>query len=169
MADLVALGAAVLPGEVVAVGTTAASVQAYEYTGGLAVGDPATALGRPLSARLGPWLLGGVFDGLLRPLDTAPTWLVPASDRPRGADRSWPWRPSVAAGAVVGAGDVLGTVPGAGSVAYRVLVPPGASGRVERVVAAGEQPADRPVAVVAGRPVLLGESWPVRRPRPVRG
>lgn len=168
MAELVGLGDRELPGEVVAISAAAVSVQAYEYTGALAVGDPATALGRPLSARLGPWLLGGVFDGLLRPLHTAPTWLVPASDRPPDSDRSWAWQPSVAPGALVGEGDELGTVPGPGGVAYRVLVPPGGGGQVDRVVAAGEQPADQPVAVVAGRPVLLGHSWPVRRARPVR-
>ncbi len=44
------------------------TAQVYEYTGGLRVGDRAAGLGRPLSARLGPGLLGGIFDGLLRPL-----------------------------------------------------------------------------------------------------
>ena len=57
------------------------SIQAYEYTGGLAAGAPVAALGRPLSARLGPGLLGGVFDGLLRPLTAAPTWLAPGAQR----------------------------------------------------------------------------------------
>ena len=66
MSEVVALGAHGIPGEVVALRGAVATVQAYEYTGGLAVGDPANALGRPLSARLGPHLLGGVFDGLLR-------------------------------------------------------------------------------------------------------
>jgi V/A-type H+-transporting ATPase subunit A len=167
MSDLVGLGPAGLPGEVVAVGTTAASVQAYEYTGGLAVGDPVTPLDRPLSARLGPWLLGGVFDGLLRPLTSAPTWLEPATDQREDASQ-WEWRPTVAEGAEVGPGGVLGTVAGAGSVDYRVLVPPQARGRVDQVAEAGPYPADRPVAVVAGAPVRVGTSWPVRRPRPVR-
>ena len=33
-------------------------------------------LGAPLSVRLGPHLLGQVFDGLLRPLSQAPVWLT---------------------------------------------------------------------------------------------
>ncbi len=81
MSELVGLGAKGLPGEVVAIRGSIVSVQAYEYTGGLAAGEPVTALGRPLSARLGPDLLGGVFDGLLRPLTTAPTWLTPDATR----------------------------------------------------------------------------------------
>ncbi|MYR24556.1 ATPase, partial [Streptomyces sp. SID6137] len=68
MHDLIALGADRLPGEVVAIRGDTATVQAYEYTGGLAPGHPAEPLGVPLSVRLAPDLLGGVFDGLLRPL-----------------------------------------------------------------------------------------------------
>ena len=166
MSDLVGLGAAGLPGEVVAVGTTVASVQAYEYTGGLAVGDPVIPLGRPLSARLGPWLLGGVFDGLLRPLTSAPTWLQPDTDQ-REITSAWEWEPAVEEGAEVVPGAVLGRVPGAGSVDYRVLVPPGVRGRVRGLAPAGAHPAERPVATVADTPVGLGTSWPVRRSRPV--
>ncbi|MFC4783829.1 V-type ATP synthase subunit A [Nocardioides sp. MAHUQ-72] len=166
MADLVALGAAGLPGEVVAVGTEAASVQAYEYTGGLAVGDRVTALGRPLSARLGPWLLGGVFDGLLRPLASAPTWLEPDTDQ-RDTGSQWEWRPAVGVGDEVTPGAVLGTVPGAGSVDYRVLAPPGVGGPVRWLAGPGTYTADEPVADVAGTSVTMGATWPVRRPRPV--
>jgi len=167
MADLVGLGSAGLPGEVVAVGTATASVQAYESTGGLAVGDPVTVLGRPLSARLGPWLLGGVFDGLLRPLGTAPTWLEPDTDQ-RDVPGQWSWQPAVRPGEEVTPGAVLGTVPGAGSLDYRVLVPPRVRGPVRWVAPAGRIGGAEPVADVAGEPVGVGTEWPVRRPRPVQ-
>ena len=167
MAELVALGPHELPGEVVGIRGSTVAVQAYEYTGGLAVGDRAAPLGRPLSARLGPWLLGGVFDGLLRPLGSAPTWLVPDADQPQ-PDSVWEWRPVVAPGEQVTAGQVLGTVPGAGSVEYRVLVPPGVAGPVDWCAKPGEHPSSEPVATVAGRAVGWDVSWPVRRPRPVR-
>jgi len=168
MAELVGLGAAQLPGEVVAIRGTTISVQAYEYTGGLAAGDPVTALGRPLSARLGPELLGGVFDGLLRPLTAAPTWLVPQADRSLPSV-PWTWQPSVAAGTEVTEGSRLGSVPDAGSVEYRVLVPPAVSGRVEWLADPGLFTSTDTVAVVGGTPVSVGADWPVRRPRPVRG
>lgn len=71
MHDMVVLGAARVPGEVVAIQGDTATIQAYEYTGGLAPGHPAEPEGRPLSVRMAPDLLGGVFDGLLRP------WPVP--------------------------------------------------------------------------------------------
>ena len=142
------------------------TAQAYETTGGLAVGDPAVALGRPLSARLGPDLLGGVFDGLLRPLADAPVWLVPRSDRPDIATL-WDWRPHASAGVEVTAGSVLGTLPEVSGIEYRVLVPPGVQGVIEHVADPGRYRGDDVLATVAGTEVHLAESWPVRRPRPV--
>ena len=167
MSELLALGAAGLPGEIVAIRGTQVTVQAYEYTGGLAVGDPATPLGRPLSARLGPDLLGGVFDGLLRPLAGAPTWLVPGPDQAE-TTAAWTWKPAVDPGQTVSQGEVLGSLPDVAGVDYRVLVPPGVNGRVDAVEPAGQYRTDHPVAVVNGIPVSLSAEWPVRRPRPVR-
>jgi len=166
MAEVVALGREELPGEVVAIRDDVLSVQAYEYTGGLAAGDAVEARGHPLAALLGPDLLGGVFDGLLRPLSGAPTWLTASA--PRGGGRTdWEWHPSVVVGDRVEEGAVLGTVP-AGGIEYRVLVPPGVAGPVERLAAAGGRGADDVVAVVGGVDVALSTRWPIRRPRPVR-
>jgi V/A-type H+-transporting ATPase subunit A len=167
MSELVELGRNQVPGEVVAIRDQFVSVQAYEYTGGVAAGDPVTALGRPLSARLGPELLGGVFDGLLRPLAGAPVWLTAGTRQPAGR-ANWNWQPSVATGEQIDQGSVLGTVPGAGGIEYRVLTPPGVAGVVEQLAAAGEHPADRVVATVGGVDVSMTAQWPVRRPRPVR-
>jgi V/A-type H+-transporting ATPase subunit A len=167
MSELVGLGEQGLPGEVVAIRGTTITVQAYEYTGGLAAGDPAAALGRPLSARLGPELLGGVFDGLLRPLRSAPTWLVPDADR-RDGNTTWTWRPSVAMGATVTEGTVLGTLPDAGCVEYRILVPPGLNGRVDGLAEPGTYLPSDTLATIGGTSVRLGTDWPVRRARPVR-
>ena len=77
VSDVIELGAHRLPGEAVAVRGDLTTVQAYDYTGGLAPGDPARSRAEPLSAVLGPHLLGGIFDGLLRPLAGAPVWLEP--------------------------------------------------------------------------------------------
>jgi V/A-type H+-transporting ATPase subunit A len=167
MAELVAVGPGRLPAEVVALAEYA-TAQAYEYTGGLAPGDPVAALGRPLSARLGPGLAGGVFDGLLRPLAGAGTWLAPG--RTGEADgRGWSFTPRAELGAVVGPGDLLGTVEDAGPVAHRVLVPPGvAAGRLSALRPAGHYRGDEPVATVDGTEVTLAGWWPVRRPRPFR-
>jgi len=165
MHDIVEIGTARLPGEIVAIRGGTATVQAYEYTGGVAPGHPARGRGEPLSAPLGPHLLGGVFDGLLRPLSGAGDWLDPA--RPPAADqREWAFTPSVRDGDTAAEGAELGTVANPGQVPYRVLVPAGVSGVVTGAHPAGATTADAVIASVGGTAVPLTTRWPVREPRP---
>jgi len=168
MYDIIELGERRLPGEAVAIRDDVTTVQAYEYTGGLAPGEPATSRGEPLSARLGPHLLGGVFDGLLRPLTGAPAWLEPGQSRAAASSREFDFTPEVAPGAAVSDGSVLGSVSTASGVAYRVLAPPGLTGTVEEVRPAGPAPGDAVLATISGTPVPLTSSWPIRRSRPYR-
>ncbi|MET9450513.1 V-type ATP synthase subunit A [Streptomyces cinerochromogenes] len=166
MHDLVALGATRLPGEVVAIHGDTATIEAYEYTGGLAPGHPAEPQGRALSVRLAPDLLGAVFDGLLRPLAGIGDLLTAGGRRTGEPDRrTWSFTPRVAEGATVAAGDVLGEI--GASVPLRLLVPPDLSGEVTWVAAAGDHPSDITLAVAGGQEVRMEQSWPVRRPRPV--
>ncbi|WP_233534332.1 V-type ATP synthase subunit A [Streptomyces murinus] len=166
MHDLIALGADRLPGEVVAIRGDTATVQAYEYTGGLAPGHPAEPLGVPLSVRLAPDLLGGVFDGLLRPLTDSGDLLTTGGPATAVSGRvSWPFTPRVERGSRVVAGAVLGEI--GGRVPLRLLVPPGLSGEVGWIAPAGEHPPDAVLAEVDGQQVRMAQRWPVRRPRPV--
>ncbi len=167
MSEVVELGPLGLRSEVVALAGQITTLQAYEYTGGLGPGAEVVATGEPLSAPLGPGLLGGIFDGLLRPLAGAGTWLTPGgSDSPD--PRRWTFEPEVAPGDEVGGGQILGSIHGAGPVALRLLVPPGVAGAVEHMVEAGAYPADATLAVISGRPVSMQQRWPVRSPRPYR-
>ena len=168
MSELVALGEHGIPGEVVALRDSVATVQAYEYTGGLSVGQPARALGRPLSARLGPHLLGGVFDGLLRPLDGAGTWLTATEQRSASLAGPVTWKPEVVVGDRVAEGTRLGILPGDGPIEHRVLVPPNLTGTVEWVAPAGRLSVDETLASVGPVAIRATEDWPVRRSRPVQ-
>lgn len=168
MSEIVTLGGYGLPGEVVAIRGDVSTVQAYEYTGGLAPGDQASVQGAPLSAVLGPHLLGGVFDGLLRPLDTTGTWLTPERPPAGPAGQLFEFTPESADGEVLSAGACLGTVANPGRVRYRVLVPPGTAGEVSQLHEAGPVASDDVIAAVGGRPVPLAITWPVRTARPHR-
>ena len=167
MHELVTLGTERIPAEVVAIRGEQVTVQAYEYTGGLGPGAGVVALGRPLSAWLGPGLLGGVFDGLLRPLHTAPTWLAPGHDSEID-DKTWHFESKAVIGADLTPGMVLGVVPGAGSVPHRVQVPAGMSGTLDWIAAARDYAADEVIASIGGQPVAIAARWPVRQARPYR-
>ncbi|GAA4199345.1 V-type ATP synthase subunit A [Microbispora amethystogenes] len=163
MFESVVLGPHRLPGEIIALRGDRATVQAYEYTGGLAPGQPAERRGAPLSARLGPHLLGGVFDGLLRPLGGAGMWLDPAAPPARTEARSWCFTPLAGEGRAAARGTPLGSVESGSSPPYLVLSP---GGEVSRIRPAGPCPSGAPVAVVGGAEVALEREQPVRRALP---
>ncbi len=172
MLELIAVGPRRISAETVAISGTRATLQAYEYTGGLKAGDVAASTGGELSGLMGPGLLGQVFDGLMRPLSSAPMWLTPersvSAEDPTVLAREWTFRPTAVAGARVSAGDVLGTVPDAGSVEHRVLVPAGISGELTWLAPESRVHVLDAVAVIEGHEVALSERCPVRRPRPFR-
>ncbi|HEU5426643.1 MAG TPA: V-type ATP synthase subunit A [Actinocrinis sp.] len=188
VSELILLGPRALPGEIVALRGRLLTVQAYEYTGGLEPGDPAFPQGRPLSAALGPGLLGGVFDGLLRPLASAGTWLDAGSGIAAGSgaaqahehERTWQFLPAARPGDRLGPGQLLGTLATPGCVEHRVLVPPDPSPQpdgvrreagleLEWIAEPGDYPAHAVIARIGGEQVALTEYWPIRRPRPTAG
>ncbi len=168
MSDVVELGALRIPAEVVSVAHERVTAQAYEYLGGLRVGDLAVGLGRPLSAPLGPGLLGGTFDGLLRPLTGAAEWLTPGALGARTPPAAFAFRPTAKQGDSVAAGTLLGVVASGERIEHRVLVTPGVSGRVDWIAAAGQLAADAVIARIGNREIALTEWWPIRLPRPLR-
>ena len=169
MLDLVEVGEGRLPGEVISLEAGVATVQVYSYTGGLRPGDPVVTTGQPLRAELGPGLLGGVFDGMLRRLSGAEERLRPgARASTLDPERRWAFTPLLAPGDAVAGGAVVGEVPESAAITFRVLVPPGLDGTIEWIAPAGEYAIDEPIARVSGVEIALASRWPVRRPRPVR-
>lgn len=172
--DVVLVGAAGLPGEVIRLEPGVVVVQVYEDTSGLRAGEPVEGTGRPLEVELGPGLLGGIFDGIQRPLPAMARGhggperpfvergaRLPALDR----ERTWSFEPVLAEGATAGPGDVLGSVQ-EGPLVHRVLVPHGVAGEVGALVAGAVRVEDV-VAEVGGTPVTLLRRWPVREALPV--
>src|SRR5271154_1131428 len=68
MYELTKVGKEGLMGEVIKIEQDKVTIQVYEETSGLGVGDPVARLGRPLCVELGPGLLDNIFDGIQRPL-----------------------------------------------------------------------------------------------------
>ncbi len=186
--DVVRVGRFGLIGEVIRLSGDAspgseqalATIQVYEDTTGLKIGEPVINTGVPLVAELGPGLLGRVYDGLQRPLEDLAVATGHFLERgvmasPLPMDKRWPFTPCITNGQRVGPGDVLGVVPETQTIEHRVLVPPEVSGRVIEV-RAGEFTVNEPIAVLdtdsnsqtTRRELTLLQRWPVRRPRPYR-
>jgi V/A-type H+-transporting ATPase subunit A len=179
--DAVAAGEAVrvgpgrLLGEVLNVRSDRSTVQVYEETAGLRIGDPIEPSGAPLLAWLGPGMLGTTFDGLQRPLAriaATGSWrLTPGlEERALDADRRWTFTANLRPGDEVDAGDVLGSVQ-EGPVRHRILVPADSPGGTLSALAPGDYTVEEPIGRLRtpdGEVTLrLAHPWPMRRPRPV--
>jgi V/A-type H+-transporting ATPase subunit A len=171
--ELAGVGRGGLLGEVIRLSGATATLQVYEDTGGLAVGEPLALSGQTLSVRLGPGLLGSILDGLGRPLDVLVQRsgdfiglgaTVPTLD----PEKRWRFQPTLSPGTEVSAGDVLGTVEERPGFLHRILLPPGTRGTVAEL-AAGEYTVEAPVGrLMDGTPLRLSHPWGVRTPRPTR-
>jgi V/A-type H+-transporting ATPase subunit A len=166
MFDVVAIGASGLAGEIVSIVEDVATAQVYEYDGGVAPGDPVTSRGQPLSITLGPGLLGGVFDGVLRPLEPDNVWLTPGRGGDPSGEMTWRFTPAAAVGAQLTSGALLGRVTEGERFEHRILVPPGVGGILEWLAPDGDVTVSQPIARLGGLEVALSHRWPVRRPRP---
>jgi V/A-type H+/Na+-transporting ATPase subunit A len=177
MLDLVEVGADHLVGEVIGLNGDIITIQVYEETAGLRPGAPVYTTGLPLSVELGPGLLRSIFDGVQRPLPViemrqgAFIWrglhLTPLYRKDQ-----WAFTPRLQAGAEVGGGEILGTVPETPVLEHRVMVPPLVLGTLTWVAPAASYAIDEPIARVqtaqGEQTLTMLQRWPVRKPRPYR-
>ena len=176
LGEIAHVGADRLLAEVIELLERTATLQVYEDTSGLAVGVPVYATGRALEVELGPGLLGGIYDGLQRPLARLAAQdgdfvrkgsHVQALDR----DRVWTFSPSLKKGDAINGGEVIGTVRESQALTHRILAPPALTGVVRHVAAESPRSVADVVAIVADRhgaehPITLMQTWRVRRARP---
>ncbi len=169
--ELVRVGERRLLAEVVRIEGDTASVQVFEETFGLAVGEPVESTGGSLRAWLGPGLLGSTLDGVGRPLlglaERFGDFLVPGADAPSlDAARRWSFDPRRESGLRVVGGDLLGVVEERPGLEHRILVPPNLEGRLVEL-RGGEVTLDDVVGRLDdGTELRLMQRWPVRIPRP---
>lgn len=162
-----------LKGEVIRITNGVASMQVYEMTNGVKVGDRVELSGELLSVELGPGLLGQVYDGLQNPLpelaDQCGFFLKRGVYLDPIPDKSWEFTPAAKVGDSVQAGDTLGTVP-EGLFTHQIMVPFGFKDEgwvVKSIKPKGSYPVRDTVAVLENR---LGEtkelsmvfSWPIK-------
>ncbi|KAF4989441.1 hypothetical protein FGRMN_9106 [Fusarium graminum] len=177
MYELVRVGHDNLVGEVIRINGDQASIQVYEETSGVMVGDPVTRTGKPLSVELGPGLLNGIYDGIQRPLEAIARMAesiyiprgiaVPALDR----EKKWEFTPSVKVGDHLSGGDVWGSVfENSFLPNHKILFPPRARGTVTKIASKGEYTVIDNILEVEfdGKKTEypMMQSWPVRVPRP---
>ncbi len=122
----ISVGDTKLKSEIIRITDGIASLQVYEMTGGIKVGDDVEFTGELLSVELGPGLLTQVFDGLQNPLpelaEKCGFFLERGVYVDPLPDKEWDFTPVKSVGDTVIAGDYFGTVP-EGLFTHRIMVP----------------------------------------------
>jgi V-type H+-transporting ATPase subunit A len=179
MYELVRVGHDELVGEIIRLEGEMATIQVYEETSGVTVGDPVLRTGNPLSVELGPGILGNIFDGIQRPLkdicDLTKSIYIPKGVRTTALDRhlKWDFKPinTIRVGSHLTGGDIYGLVQENTLIQHKLMLAPRARGTVTRIAESGSYDINDVVLETEfeGERTkhTMMQIWPVRQLRPV--
>ncbi|XP_022216481.2 V-type proton ATPase catalytic subunit A [Drosophila obscura] len=177
MYELVRVGHSSLVGEIIRLEGDMATIQVYEDTSGVSVGDPVYQTGKPLSVELGPGIMGSIFDGIQRPLRTI-SEITESIYVPKGIDVpclprniSYSFDPEkLRVDDLITGGDIYGTVHENCMMEHRLMLPPRTQGRIKWLAASGNYSVEDVVIETEFEDKVTKHTmlqvWPVRRNRP---
>ena len=178
MQEMVYVGSKKLIGEVISISAERTTIQVYETTTGLRVGEEIIGTGAPLSATLGPGIISNIFDGIERPLEdiekTDGAFIGTGSSIPSlDPERKWDVTIKVSVGDELRGGDIYATCPETPLIEHRCMVPPNLSGRVSAVMTNGQYTVNDCVVKLVDKDgveheLTLCQKWPIRVERPIR-
>ncbi len=178
MMEMVFVGNAGLIAEVISVNDQKTTIQVYEETSGLRVGEPVKGSGAPLSVTLGPGIMQNIFDGIQRPLrdmeSRSGAFIATGLHvQNLNEEKLWDVNVRVKAGEELKGGDVIATCPETEIILHKSMVPPNLAGKVVWAAEDGQYNITQPIIKLEtadGRieEVCLAHRWPVKTPRPVQ-
>ena len=174
--EMVMVGEKKLIGEIISLEKDLGTIQVYEETSGLRIGEKVQGTERPLSLKLGPGIIGNIFDGIERPLSKIyekgfkfipeGMGLISIDER-----KYWEVEIMVKPGDILKPGKIFANVQETSMVVHKVMVPPGIKGKVVSAVKSGSYTISDILVVLNedGKKYELKmyQEWPIRQPRPV--
>lgn len=171
--DVVDVGEKKLIGEIIRQNSGNATIQVYEEDTGMRIGEKVECNERPLSLRLGPGLVGTIYDGIQRPLaamyDDAGAFLAPGQRaEPIDVKKIWHFEAEKEEGVPIAPGMIIGSVQETSSISHKIMIPPATRGRVLKIFkGSGDYTIDDVIGTTElDEEIKLSQYWPVRRPRP---
>jgi len=174
--EMVMVGEQKLIGEVISLENDLGTVQVYEETAGLKTGEKMQGTGKPLSLKLGPGIIGNIFDGIERPLSKlydSGFKFIPEGIGLTSIDeeKRWDVELTVKPGDRLKSGEVFAKIQETTMIVHKIMVPPGIKGRVSHTVENGPYNITDTLVVLSdedGQKVQLKmvQEWPVRKSRP---
>ncbi len=178
MREMVYVGEKKLIGEVIGVNDEYTTIQVYENTAGLKIGERIEGTGGPMCVTLGPGVISNIFDGIARPLrdmtKTDGVFVTEGSNIPTvDYSKEYDVTVLVKVGDILKAGQIFATCPESPVIVYKAMIPPTmAECEVISTVENGKYHPDDTIIKVRynGKEIALNlcQKWPIRTPRPVQ-
>lgn len=178
MMEMVHVGKQKLVGEIIGITDDITTIQVYEETTGLKLGDPVEGTGAPMNVLLGPGIIDNIFDGIERPLkaieEEAGAFINRGSSVSALDDKKlWNVTMKVKVGDKLEGGQIYATLPETPIIEHRLMVPPELSGEVVKVNPNGDYKLFDTVVVIKDdegveHNLTLCQQWPIRTSRPVK-
>ncbi len=177
MLEMVYVGEKRLIGEVIGVSDDYTTIQVYENTAGLKIGEPVLPTGTPVCATLGPGIISNIFDGIERPLRDM-TKLSGAfvsegsSIFSLNEEREFDVTVTVKVGQRVSGGQIYCTCPETPLIEHRCMVPPNVNGTVTFAAENGKYRVNDNIITIktdngTELPLTMVQKWAIKQGRPV--
>ncbi|KAF0226438.1 MAG: V-type H+-transporting ATPase subunit A [Erysipelotrichaceae bacterium] len=177
MLEMVYVGHKQLLGEVIGINDIYTTIQVYESTTGLKIGEPIFKSNSPLGATLGPGILTNIFDGIQRPLKEMAEISGMYVSEGRGLNalnetKLWDITLKVKVGDKVLGGDIFATTPETSLIQHRMMVPNHIKGTVSFTIENGSYNINEILIIVTDEygiqhSLSSVQKWPIRQARPV--
>ena len=177
MSEMVYVGKERLVGEVISLDKDLTTIQVYEETSGLRLGEEVTASGAAVSVTLAPGILNNIFDGIERPLERIAESGGAFITRGVSVDeldkeKLWDTHMTVGIGDLVHGGMIIAEVPETRAIVHKCMVPPDVEGKVISIVPDGQYTIKDTLITLeladgTLKELSMTQRWPIRVPRPV--
>lgn len=177
MHDMVEVGNDKIIGEVIKLNKNIATIQVYEETNGLKIGEEVIGTDAPLSITLGPGIIGNVFDGIERPLaklqEYSGNFLVKGCNADSiDLDRKWYFIPNIHVGETASLNTILGEVKETEVITNRIMNSYDIDGEITFIAEEGYYTAKEVIAKIKTEDkeyeINMIQKWPVRKQRPYK-
>ncbi len=179
MMEMVYVGEKKIIGEVISVNDFETTIQVYETTNGLKPNEPVYSTKMPLFATLGPGIVSGIFDGILRPLKSMEEksgCFIEVGSNIESLNLNKKFNVKIVAkvGEEIKPGQIYAECKETESITHKCMLSPFLDGgKVTKTAPDGEYSVNEDVLEFESKngeliKINLCQKWPIRKTRPVK-
>ena len=179
MHDIVHISDEKILGEVIKLTGDIATIQVYEGTTGLKIGQDVIGAEEPLTLVLGPGIISNIFDGIERPLKSLQDEYGDfikrgASNIGVDTEKKWHFVPKVQVGDIVTLNSIIGEVKETELITNKIMNKFDCKAKIIEIADEGDYTVLQTIAKIEtieeGQILELNmvQKWPVRKPRPYK-